>query len=221
MTGAPSAHWVLVVPVKGALGAKTRLGDGFDVERRGALAIAFARDTIGAALAVDDVERVIVVTDAPELADLAGLARVSLLAEGGSRGLNAAISAGVARARSERWESGVAVLLGDLPALRPADLASALAAAAAHPSAIVTDADGSGTTLLTAAAGRDLVPLFGPGSAAAHRAGGAVPLDLPAGSTLRHDVDTPAALAAAVAMGVGEATAAALAGIPSLPSAST
>jgi 2-phospho-L-lactate guanylyltransferase len=101
--------------------------------------------------------------------------------------------------------ASVAVLLGDLPALRAEDLTAALGAAAAYPLAVVPDAAGDGTVLLTALAGADLTPAFGGGSAARHQAGGhhRLDLDLP---RLRTDVDDDAALRAVVALGVGAAT---------------
>jgi 2-phospho-L-lactate guanylyltransferase len=83
---------------------------------------------------------------------------------------------------------GLAVLPADLPGLAPADLDLALVAAAAHGRAFLADAQGAGTTLLTARAGHRLRPRYGPGSAAAHQAEGAHPLGVPA-PTVRADVD--------------------------------
>ena len=99
----------------------------------------------------------------------------------------------------------MALLSADLPALRPAELTAALAAAAAHARSFVPDAAGGGTTLLAAAPGVPADPRYGAGSAAAHRASGAVPLtgDWP---SLRRDVDTAADLLAAAALGLGPAT---------------
>ena len=100
------------------------------------------------------------------------------------------------------------------PAITPADadrlageLTAALRAAGAGRRAFVPDADGTGTTLLATAPGLPVLPRYGPGSAAAHRATGAVELagDWP---TLRHDVDTAADLRAAAGLGLGPATAA-------------
>ncbi len=76
--------------------------------------------------------------------------------------------------------------------------------------AFVADAEGTGTTLLVAAPGVTLDPRFGGGSAARHAASGAAALD-GEWPGLRRDVDTPADLAAALALGVGPATRAALA----------
>ncbi|WP_308797583.1 2-phospho-L-lactate guanylyltransferase [Agromyces silvae] len=124
--------------------------------------------------------------------------------ETGGTGLTAAIAFGVAHARGT-GAGGVAVLLGDLPCLRSDDLDDALALAAEHPLAFVSDADGTGTTLATARAGVRFEPHFGPDSAAGHRRAGFVPLE--ASARLRRDVDTLAALEDAIALGTGPHTA--------------
>jgi 2-phospho-L-lactate guanylyltransferase len=120
------------------------------------------------------------------------------------RGLNPALEHG---ARSAVGPA-VAALSSDLPALHPDELAAALRSAARFPRAFVADAQGTGTTLLTAV-DAPLDPRFGPGSADAHRAGGAVPLtgDWPG---LVRDVDTDTDLREAVALGAGPRTAALL-----------
>ncbi|WP_353826310.1 NTP transferase domain-containing protein [Agromyces sp. SYSU T0242] len=109
---------------------------------------------------------------------------------------------------------GTAVLLGDLPALRPEHLDAALEGAARHPRAFVPDAEGTGTTLATASPGVAFVPHFGRDSAARHRAAGYADLTVRAAAgpgsvaaALRRDVDTAAELAEAVALGVGARTA--------------
>jgi 2-phospho-L-lactate guanylyltransferase len=103
----------------------------------------------------------------------------------------------------------VAALLGDLPALRPADLLAALDAAADHPRALLPDASGEGTVLLTARDAATLVPAFGPGSARAHERAGHTRLDLDL-PRLRTDVDDDTDLATAARLGLGPATLGAL-----------
>jgi 2-phospho-L-lactate guanylyltransferase len=103
----------------------------------------------------------------------------------------------------------VAALLGDLPCLVTTDVDDALIRAAAHPLAVVPDAEGSGTTLITALPGVELVPRFGVGSAVRHAQAGHAVLDVAPDSTLRFDVDTEQDLAAALARGVGPRTRAA------------
>lgn len=198
-----AACWSLVVPVKRLERAKTRL-TGFPAAVRADLALAMALDTVAAALATPSVGLVVVVTnDARAAADLAGLGAV-VVPDRPDAGLNAALvhGAGEATRRLPRW--GVAALSSDLPALRPAELSSALLLAAGHPSAYVPDESGTGTTLLTAAPGVPLRPAFGAGSADEHTAGGAARLDVPRGSSLRLDVDTAADLDRALALGSGQ-----------------
>lgn len=107
-------------------------------------------------------------------------------------------------------DGAVAVLLGDLPALRAGDLDAALESAARHPLAFVPDAEATGTTLATARAGVALAPHFGADSAARHAAAGfadllaADPAAIAPG--LRRDVDTAAELRDAVALGAGPYT---------------
>ncbi|WP_249667493.1 2-phospho-L-lactate guanylyltransferase [Cellulomonas fengjieae] len=199
-------RWVVVVPVKPAAEGKTRLAGALSAASRARLVRAMALDTVGAAEAAAGVLRVVVVTADTELRALLG-ASVDLVDEPGG-GLNAAVGAGIARARS--LGTGVAVLLGDLPALRPADLADALDLASAHDRAMVADAEGTGTTLLTALPGLSIDPRFGAGSAAAHEHDGHVRLAVPPTSTLRRDVDVPDDLVEVERLGVGPATRAAL-----------
>jgi len=125
--------------------------------------------------------------------------------------LNAAIAEGI-RVAHELWPlSHVGVLTGDLPALTVADVERTLGAAAGHDRAMVADEEGIGTTTLLARAGVALTPRFGAGSRAAHEAAGHHPLDLPASSSIRRDVDTVADLAEVLRRGVGAHTSALIA----------
>ena len=203
-----AAAWTVVVPVKGTADGKSRMSPAIDEAGRRLLVEAFARDALAAVAASPYVERMIVVTDAA--APVASLLRslgAEIVADPGG-GLNAAIAAGVDRVRTP-----VAVLLGDLPTLTTADLDDALALAAEHPLAFVTDADRTGTTLLTARDPADLVPRFGTGSAGRHQAAGHTLLGIGALSSLRHDVDTEADLIEATQRGLGPHTAEAVRGL--------
>ncbi|GGJ81425.1 2-phospho-L-lactate guanylyltransferase [Agromyces bauzanensis] len=104
-------------------------------------------------------------------------------------------------------DAAVAVLLGDLPALTADELDSALEAASRHPLAFVRDADGTGTTLATAAVGVAFDPQFGPGSAARHAAAGFVELEASGAPGLTRDVDTVDGLETVLHHGVGDHTA--------------
>lgn len=198
-------HWTVVIPVRALPEAKSRLlATTADPDGHRRLVEALRADTRAAAEAAGEVARVLLVSDRPGVDPDALVQR--------EPGLNAAVREAAAHAAATWPADGVAVLLGDLPALRPEDLDTALVAAAAHPRAYVADVEGTGTTLLTARPGVVLAPAFGPGSAERHGAG-AVRLDAAPG--LRRDVDTAAELREARELGVGPATAAVLAGTAS------
>jgi len=169
--------WVIVVPVK-LVAAKSRFGP----DDNAALARAMALDTVAVALTVG---RVIVVTaDAAAFASEVAALGAQVVPDPGA-GLNAAISRGL---DSVGLDSPRAVLLGDHPALTPVELREVLAAAAEHPLSFVSDAEGDGTAITTAAPGVPHAPHFGGGSAAAHRSAGYVEL-FGAWQGLRRDVD--------------------------------
>ncbi len=128
-----------------------------------------------------------------------------------SAGLNAALEHGAATIRRHDRQVAVAAMLADLPALRSEDLEAALTAGLVHARWFVTDADGTGTTLLAASAGTPLDPAFGPRSRDAHIRNGAVELLGPDLLRLRRDVDTEEHLSEAAGLGVGRFTQAALA----------
>jgi len=209
-------EWVVVVPVKPAAQGKSRLAGLLTDDERADLVRAMALDTIAAARSASGVRRVVVVTADEPLREALGAAggQPGTLVDEPATGpdpLNAAVRAGADRARRLEPDAGVAALLGDVPALEPDDLATALRDAAGHERSFVADASGTGTTLVTAAAGRDLDPYFGAGSARAHAGAGHVALAVPAGSSLRHDVDVPADLRAVEQRGAGPRTSAWLA----------
>jgi 2-phospho-L-lactate guanylyltransferase len=204
-------HWTLVIPVKPLALAKSRLADTAADGLRPGLALAFAQDTVAAALACGAVQDVAVVTDdalaGRELAALG--ARIVPDEPGG--GLNAALEHAAGVVRSTRPRTPVAALNADLPALRPRELSRVLNAATEFPRAFLADAAQIGTTLLTAAADRELLPAFGANSRARHGASGAVELLLDSVDSVRQDVDTGDDLRTALALGVGPHTSAATA----------
>jgi 2-phospho-L-lactate/phosphoenolpyruvate guanylyltransferase len=194
--------WLAVLPIKPLPSAKTRLRGAVPGTGHPELVLAMAQDTVAAALASDGVDRVVVVCDDATVRAALDALGAHCVPDRPAAGLNAALTHGVAGVPGP-----VAALTADLPALRPAELAEALAAAAKlGRRGYVPDASGTGTVLLTAPAGVPLEPRFGPGSAAQHRSSGAhaIPGDWP---SLRLDVDTATDLEAAVALGVGRFTA--------------
>lgn len=214
-------RWTIVIPLKSTPDAKSRLADWLEPGRRLALVRAMVGDTVAAAAAAGRVEGIVVVTGDAAMARTARRAAgsavssavVDVVDEPEPAGLNAAVRAGIEWARRSRPTHGIGVLLGDLPALRPGELDDALAQAGLHPLGVVTDAYGTGTTLLTATPGAAVDPAFGPGSALLHRSRGHVRLVVPPGSGLAHDVDVPADLQVVLALGVGARTRRALRGV--------
>jgi 2-phospho-L-lactate guanylyltransferase len=178
--------------------------------------VSAVRDTpavAGVIVVSSDPQLLAVLTDGDSGEPPCGRAQVAVLADPGA-GLNAAISAGIDSARASDAGAHVAVLLGDLPAMRPADLARALELARPHPLAFVPDAATTGTTMICVSPGVPVEPLFGEGSAKAHAAAGFTTLQIPADSGLRRDVDAPRDLDALV---LGRFTHAALAQLEQNP----
>ncbi|WP_018788125.1 2-phospho-L-lactate guanylyltransferase [Micromonospora sp. CNB394] len=184
--------WTVLVPLKRLDRSKSRLA--LPPALRRAVAEAMLLDVLAAAAPV---ARVCLVSAEPAR-DRYG---VPVLPDPGG-GLSAAVAHAAAR-----FDGPVAVLSGDLPAARPAELAAALAAAAALDTAVLADAPGSGTTLLTARRGRWLRPAYGPDSHRRHVGAGMADLTgrlaLPG---LRRDVDTVADLREAARLGIGPAS---------------
>ena len=208
MNGEPGVG--VIIAVKRLREAKSRLTPLFGAAERERVVLAMLIDTITAARAVDGVDSITVVTpDAVAAAaarDLGAAVVDDPTPADHPDPLNNAIRA----ANRSLGAADVAVLQGDLPSLRAREFGAALSAARGHPRSFVADRSGTGTCALFCF-GAPLVPLFGPGSAQRHRAEGAVELtgDWPG---LRCDIDTPEDLAEARLLGVGPATADALAG---------
>ena len=120
-----------------------------------------AADTVRAAAACPAVAAVVVVTDDPAAARALGALGARVVADEPDAGLNPALAHGAAVAAASWPDRGTAALAADLPALRPAELARGLRAAARWPEAFVADAE--------AAAQRCTRP--GPGRRSGHGSG--------------------------------------------------
>ncbi|WP_338673157.1 2-phospho-L-lactate guanylyltransferase [Streptomyces sp. SCSIO 30461] len=209
-------HWSLVVPLKPLALAKSRLAEAVGAMLRPRLALAFAQDTVAAALACPAVADVAVVTDDPLAAAELSAIGARIVPDTPAAGLNAALAHGADVVRAGRPGAPVAALNADLPALRAAELALVLAAGAQFPRAFLPDSAGIGTTFLAAGAGWELRPAFGGPSRNRHLRSGAVEI-APAGTdSVRRDVDTADDLLAALTLGVGPRTTAHCAGLPLL-----
>ncbi|GAB2615778.1 2-phospho-L-lactate guanylyltransferase [Streptomyces capparidis] len=209
---AGAAGWALILPLKPLWRAKSRLLPVAGAMRPG-LALAFAQDTVAAALDCPAVRCVTVVTDDPEAAGALAALGARVVPDLPGAGLNAALAHGAARVRAAHPEAAVAALSADLPALRPGELARVLAAARGGGRAFLADAAGIGTTLLAAEPGHELRPAFGGPSRQRHLASGAREILLAGVDSVRRDVDTGEDLRAALALGTGPRTRAAAAAL--------
>lgn len=202
--GAPTTAVLALKPLRQA---KSRLRIPDPLRHR--LAWTMAVDTLTALTAVLD--RTIVIGGQPDLAaalTAAGVA-VDVLPEPPTGGMNTALRHGAEVAAMD-GAATVLACVGDLPALRAGSVRAVLKAAQPFARSFLADHAGTGTTMLMAR-GVDLEPRFGPGSARAHRASGAVQIGDRAGEEMIdgavHDVDTEADLEVARTIGLGRATA--------------
>ncbi|HEX4814960.1 MAG TPA: 2-phospho-L-lactate guanylyltransferase [Nonomuraea sp.] len=204
-----SIRWSLVIPVKTLVAAKTRLAAATGAHRT-RFAVAVAGDTVAAARACPAVARVIVVTSDPAAAGPLAALGADVVPDP-DRGLNTALRTGAAHAVRVAPDDAVGALQADLPALRPAELAVALEAAAEFDRSFVPDALDVGTTFYGVRPGLAFEPRFGGESRARHLAAGAKELGMPGIESVRRDVDTPDDLRAAITLGLGRHTAAVVA----------
>ncbi len=207
----------LIIAVKRLAAAKTRLAPVFSARTRESVVLAMLVDTLTAASRAGSVRSITVVTPDEAAAAAAAELGADVLADPTPEGHPDPLNNAIATAESALVDSfsntdllsNVVVLQGDLPALQTQELSEAIAAARHHKRSFVADRLGTGTSALLAF-GTSLDPQFGPDSATRHRRSGAIELT-GAWPGLRCDVDTPADMAAARRLGVGAATARAVA----------
>jgi 2-phospho-L-lactate guanylyltransferase len=184
-----------ILPVKRFSKAKQRLGMSVADTLRLALARAMVTDVLHALAHTEAIERTIIVTSEPSVADSARELDALLLEDVAEDGQSAAVALGIAHALTDGIER-VLCVPGDCPTLDPAELA-ALLAGDAQETAVVPDRHGSGTNALLLAPPDAFAPSFGPDScqrhlALAHAAGVACRIErVP---SLLLDIDTGADL---------------------------
>ncbi|MFE7421186.1 2-phospho-L-lactate guanylyltransferase [Rhodococcus sp. NPDC057529] len=204
--------WSVVVPVKDLMHAKSRLLVG---AHRPKLALAFAQDTVAALSRSRDVGVVFVVTEDRTVRETLSSPNVCFL-DDPKMGLNQSITESISTVRSLGFGEKVAVVVADLPALRPDDFSAASAIAANFHFSFVADQDGRGTTALFFSDSMAGQPRFGPNSSRAHTLAGSVELDMQGIDGIRRDVDEVEHLEATCELGLGDHTRAALQGIPDI-----
>lgn len=165
-----------VVPVKSLGTAKSRLFPGRSHAERAELCLAMMEDVIACLRAVPAIARVCVVTPDAAVEERARAAGAETL-RWPEEGLNPAVEAAT-RALAPGAGDGVLVVLGDVAAADPAEIAQLLEAAPERGVALAPSDDGGTSALLRRPA--DVVPArFGPDSAARHREAAAA-ADVPA-----------------------------------------
>ena len=204
--------WAVVVPVKRLGIAKTRLAVGPALRHE--LALAMALDTVSACLEAPSVAEVLVVTDDHRAAKQMQSLGARVVADVPDAGLNPALVHGVQFLASLHPDAGVAAVSSDLPALSAPAVEAVLALAAAVDLACVSDAAGTGTTVLAARSASSFRPSFGASSLRRHTDAGAVDFSAAADPGVRRDVDTIEDLAGAIALGCGAETTTLLAAHP-------
>jgi len=204
----PVGTWTAIVPIRSLDAGKSRLTGRLDAPT---VTEAFARDVLAACSQCPEIGDVLVVTSDPDAVALAEDCGARGVIQVGTEGINAAIA--LARGQVGPGEPVVAIL-GDTPCLTGGTLSTVLAAANDHDVSFVADTAGTGSTMWCAK-DPSATPYFGEHSRAHHRAAGAVELGGDQRSEhwlrARRDVDTEIDLWDAQRIGVGPATARALA----------
>lgn len=200
--------WSIVVPVKELSRAKSRLAVG---RNRSRLALAFAQDTVAAIAACPLVTSVLIVTNDPFVRLALADDKVRFLDDPGPD-LNSAIRSGLAYLRATT-PGRSAVLVSDLPSLTTESVSGVLEKAARYAFSIVGDDEKHGTTAVFFRDPPADRLFFGENSREAYLRAGAVPIADVVG--ISRDVDRIDHLDAAVRLGVGAHTRAALSADPS------
>jgi len=184
-----------IIPVGTLEGAKSRLGESLDAEERKDLVERLLARTVMAALAVADLDDVLVVSPDREV-----LRRAAELGARTLRQRSKGLNAGLVEARADVLAGGaeaILVLPIDLPFVTAAAVAEVLEPLGGTDTGpivvVVTDRHGTGTNALALRPPDVIDFVFGPGSRGVHRAGAKV-----AGATwieidgpLAVDLDTP------------------------------
>ncbi|MER6152653.1 hypothetical protein [Streptomyces hirsutus] len=184
-----TTEWIALVPAKAFTRAKSRCV-GLAPDARRLLARAMLTDTVRRLRAVPAVRSVVVVTTDPEVTGLALAEGAAVTGSGRFPGLNGEAGEALELIGGTAPAAALALIMGDLAGAGTADHTRALALAVRHRRAVVGDADGTGTTLLTLREAADFRPFLGPGSLARFHAAGYHHLGVGPASPLRRDVDT-------------------------------
>jgi 2-phospho-L-lactate guanylyltransferase len=166
--GTRAEPW-LVIPVKGAQGAKQRLASVLPQSERELLSVTVSRRVLHTASEVWPAEALVVVTPDPEVAELCRTLTVGVLPDPGASQTEA-VRLGVHHAL-ERGARVVATLAADLPLLGRDDLVALLRLSRRLPErtmVLIPDLGGSGSNGMVVRPGAVLAHAFGPDSRLRH-----------------------------------------------------
>jgi 2-phospho-L-lactate guanylyltransferase len=155
-----------IVPVKSLNRAKRRLAAQLGAAARRQLVLAMLEDVLAALAASAAVDRTLVVSPDPRVAELAADKGAMVLREARLEGLNAAVRKGLAEAGAANAQQAL-VLPGDVPLASAQEIAQ-LCAMPGPGVRLVPSADGAGTNALLLAPPDAIAPGFGRGSCARH-----------------------------------------------------
>lgn len=160
--------WALV-PIKDFADAKTRLATTLTQDERQALAVAMARDVLAALVNSNVVERVIIVSDIPDVVGMLNVTRTEVFETGQARGLNRDLAAAADWAY-EQGATHIIVTHADLPFLTSSSIEELIldqevnGADSSQTIRAAASRDGSGTNILLTPLPVPLPFLFGPNS---------------------------------------------------------
>lgn len=157
-----------VLPIKDFAAAKQRLAGVLAPTERHALVHAMFTDVLDALAAAPDLAGILVVAPEGEAAQIARRQGARVLVETEPRGLSAAVDMAMAWLAA-RGASGALVVPGDVPRLRPADIAELLGRHGDAPAVTIVPAGDEGGSNALACSPPGIIPLaYGPGSFARH-----------------------------------------------------
>jgi len=181
-----------ILPVKCPQNAKQRLTGFLAVEQREALARMLYRQTLAALCQAEGIDRVVVATSDPDIADHARQSGALVFEE--NEQVSHSVSADAACLRAmEMGASTVLLVPIDVPTVTSADF-TRLAASARPGLIVVPSSDGTGTNALVRTPPNCIQSRFGPGSFRAHldqALSKGLPTDVLRLPGLMFDIDTP------------------------------
>lgn len=158
-----------VIPMKSPQIGKSRLADTLAREQRSALSLQMFLNVLNAVIPVFGEQRVVVVSEDPEILSMTCRMRLHAVREARPGDLNAALHQGAEYARC-RGASGVLLVFGDLPCVNAKDIQGMVDAAEGEHCIVASpDRAGTGTNALFASPPDAIAFKFGLNSFHRHR----------------------------------------------------